>query len=195
MRASRHAAIEKPPVMPFELHHAVQILKSGGIVACPTEAVYGLSCDPMQQSAVERLLTIKNRDIGKGLILVASSIEQIPSFVTIPDIRRVSILQSWPGPVTWLLPATAAAPAWIRGDHDTIAMRITAHPEMAALCDAFGNCLVSTSANLSGLPPARSALQVQQQLGKQIDLILHAETGASHKPTTIRDAVTGKIIR
>ena len=180
---------------PFKLCRAAQILKAGGIVACPTEAVYGLSCDPLQQSAVKRLLAIKHRDVGKGLILVASAIEQIPSFVTIPDIRRAAILQSWPGPVTWLLPATTAAPAWIRGDHDTIAMRITAHPLMAALCEAFGHCLVSTSANLSGLPPAKSALQVQQQLGKQIDLILHADTGTSHKPTTIRDAITGRTIR
>ena len=180
---------------PFKLCRAAQILKAGGIVACPTEAVYGLSCDPLQQSAVKRLLAIKHRDVGKGLILVASAIEQIPSFVTIPDIRRAAILQSWPGPVTWLLPATTAAPAWIRGDHDTIAMRITAHPLMAALCEAFGHCLVSTSANLSGLPPAKSALQVQQQLGKQIDLILHADTGTSLKPTIIRDALSGKIIR
>ena len=180
-----------------ELRQAAQTLKSGGIIACPTEAVYGLSCDPLQQPAVDRLLAIKNRDVGKGLILVASSIEQLPSFVTIPDIRRDAILQSWPGPVTWLLPAAAAAaaPAWLRGDHDSIAMRITAHPQMAALCEAFGNCLVSTSANISGLPPAKSALQVQQQLGKQIDLILHAETGALPKPTTIRDAITGKTIR
>ncbi len=180
---------------PVELRQAAQILKAGGIVACPTEAVYGLSCDPLQQSTVERLLAIKHRDVGKGLILVASSIAQIPSFVTTPDIRRAAILQSWPGPVTWLLPATAAAPAWIRGDHDTIAMRITAHPLMAALCEAFGHCLVSTSANLSGEAPATSALQVQQQLGKQIDLVLHGKRGTSHKPTTIRDAVSGKIIR
>ena len=180
---------------PLELRQAVEVLKAGGIVACPTEAVYGLSCDPLQQSAVERLLAIKNRDVAKGLILVASTIEQIPSFVTIPGIRKAAILQSWPGPVTWLLPATSDAPAWIRGDHDSIAVRITAHPLMAALCEAFGNCLVSTSANLSGLPPARSGHQVQQQLGEQIDLILHAETGASHKPTTIRDAITGKTVR
>jgi L-threonylcarbamoyladenylate synthase len=179
----------------LELRQAVQTLKSGGIVACPTEAVYGLSCDPLQQPAVERLLAIKNRDVGKGLILVASSIEQIPSFVSIPEMRKAAILQSWPGPVTWLLPAATAAPAWIRGDHDSIAMRITAHPLMAALCEAFGHCLVSTSANISGLPPARSALQVQQQLGEQIDLILHAGTGASPKPTTIRDAITGKTVR
>ena len=179
----------------LKLRQAAEILQSGGIVACPTEAVYGLSCDPLQQSAVERLLAIKNRDMGKGLILVASSIEQIPSFVTIPEKQRAAILQSWPGPFTWLLPATASAPAWIRGDHDTIAMRITAHPVMSALCEVFGHCLVSTSANLTGRPPATSALQAQQQLGKQIDLILHGETGTSHKPTTIRDAVSGKTIR
>lgn len=179
----------------LKLRQAAQTLQSGGIVACPTEAVYGLSCDPLQQSAVERLLAIKNRNVGKGLILVASSIEQLPAFVSIPENNRAAILQSWPGPVTWLLPATSAAPAWIRGDHDTIAMRITAHPLMAALCEAFGHCLVSTSANLSGMPPAKSVLEVQQQLGKQIGLILHGATGTSHKPTTIRDAVTGKTVR
>ncbi len=179
----------------LKLGQAVQILKAGGIVACPTEAVYGLSCDPLQKPAVERLLAIKNRNIGKGLILVASSVEQLPGFVSIPEENREAILMSWPGPATWLLPAGNDAPAWIKGDHDTIAMRVTAHPLMAELCEAFGHCLVSTSANSSGEPAARSGLQVQQQLGRQIDLILHAETGTSLKPTTIRDAISGKIIR
>ncbi len=180
---------------PFKLRQAAQVLNAGGIVACPTEAVYGLSCDPLQKPAVERLLMIKIRDVGKGLILVASSIEQLPAFVSLPDANREAIVQSWPGPATWLLPARSDAPEWISGQHDTIAVRITAHPAMAALCEAFGHCLVSTSANISGLPPAKSALQVQRQLGRNLDLILHAETGTSHKPTTIRDAISGKTIR
>jgi len=180
---------------PFKRRQAAQILKAGGIVACPTEAVYGLSCDPLQQSAVERLLMIKQRDVAKGLILVASAIDQLPAFVSIPANNRDIIVNSWPGPATWLLPASSDAPAWIRGDHDTIAMRITAHPAMSALCESFGRCLVSTSANLTGLPPAKSALQVQLQLGHKLDLILHAALGASHKPTTIRDAISGKKIR
>ncbi|MEN8214361.1 MAG: L-threonylcarbamoyladenylate synthase [Pseudomonadota bacterium] len=180
---------------PFHLRQATRILKSGGIVACPTEAVYGLSCDPLQQSAVERLLVIKQRGVAKGLILVASGIDQIPSFVSIPGNNRDVIVDSWPGPATWLLPARSDAPPWIRGDHNTIAMRVTAHPVMSALCESFGSCLVSTSANPAGMPPAKSPLQVQRQLGHQVDLILHAKLGTSPKPTTIRDAVTGNTIR
>lgn len=180
---------------PFQLRFAARLLHAGGIVACPTEAVYGLSCDPLQQSAVERLLAIKQRDVAKGLILVAASLEQLPLFVSLPTATRDTILQSWPGPATWLLPATADAPAWIRGEHHTIAMRVTAHPAMAALCERFGRCLVSTSANIASMPAARTPLRVRQQLDDGPDLILHADLGGSAKPTSIRDAITGESIR
>jgi L-threonylcarbamoyladenylate synthase len=180
---------------PFQRRFAARLLHAGGIVACPTEAVFGLSCDPLQRSAVQRLLAIKQRNVAKGLILVAASLEQLPDFVSLPAANRDRIVKSWPGPATWLLPASADAPAWIRGEHHTIAVRVTAHPAMAALCECFGGCLVSTSANLAGRPPARTPLRVRLQLGDGPDLVLHADLGTAAKPTGIRDAVTGAVIR
>ena len=102
---------------------------------------------------------------------------------------------SWPGPVTWLLPARPEVPFWLRGEHHTLAVRVTAHPVAAALCDAFGGPIVSTSANLAGHEPARTAQRVQRELGERVDYILHGELGDLAQPTEIRDAQTGRVIR
>ena len=94
-----------------------------------------------------------------------------------------------------LLPARPEVPRWLRGEHDTLAVRVTAHPLAAALCDAFGGPIVSTSANLAGHEPARSALRVQCELGSGVDYILHGPLGELAQPTEIRDAKTGRVIR
>ncbi len=179
----------------FVLHRAARLLSSGGIVAYPTEAVYGLGCNPLDPDAVLRLLAIKQRSIGKGLILIASRFEQVEPFVTIPnDEVRQRIDASWPGPNTWLLPAKPDTPRWLRGNHHSLAVRVTAHPMAAALCDAFGGALVSTSANTSGRPPARSALQARIRC-PGIDLVINGATGGAAKPTAIRNALTGDTLR
>lgn len=179
----------------FAIGRAAKVLRHGGIVAYPTEAVYGLGCDPLDPVAVGRLLEIKQRAPGKGLILIASHASQVAPFILPPsaDIRR-RIEASWPGPVTWLLPARQDAPAWLRGEHESIAVRVTAHPLAAALCATFAGALVSTSANTAGRPPARSALQARLRC-PGIDLIMHGETGDLTQPTMIRDARTGATIR
>lgn len=183
----------------WSLHRAVATLDAGGIVACPTEAVYGLSCDPLDPEAVQRLLAIKQRPQAKGLILVASRLSQLdPFLVPLPRDARERVLRSWPGPHTWLWPARAAVPTWLRGAHGTLAVRVTAHPLLAALCEAFGGALVSTSANLAGQRPARSALQVRCRLGDAVgegDLILHGRTGGAARPSTIRDARNNRLLR
>ncbi len=185
---------------PWRLRQAVRALRLGDIIAYPTEAVYGLGCDPLNAAAVLRLLALKNRPMDKGLILIASDFQHLAPFVHAPDpdiMRRISA--TWPGPVTWLLPATTATPVWLRGVHDTLAVRVTAHPQAAALCRAFGGALVSTSANPAGRPPARHPLRVRHYFShysnEPLDYILHGAVYSHTKPTEIRDALTGKVIR
>jgi L-threonylcarbamoyladenylate synthase len=179
-----------------KLRLAARCIEASGILAYPTEAVYGLGCDPWSRDAVQRLLAIKGRPQHKGLILIASSPEQLEPFVEpLDEVRMRAVLATWPGPVTWLLPARAGTPSWLTGRHPTLAVRVTAHPLAAVLCEAAGSALVSTSANLSNRPPARSSLQVRRSLGAQLDLILVGECGNSVRPSTIRDGRTGALIR
>lgn len=181
---------------PFHLRHARRIIDAGGIIAYPTEGVYGLGCDPLNPEAVERLLAIKQRDAALGFILIASSREQLSPYLDVlPASVEKNLADTWPGPVTWILPAAPEVPAELTGGRPTIAARVTAHPLVRALCEVCDRALISTSANLSGHPAARSALQVRRRLGDAVDFILSAPLGGRVRPTEIRDAATGRIIR
>lgn len=180
----------------LRLQIAARIVRAGGLIAYPTEAVYGLGCDPLNQRAVQRLLALKRRSVSKGLILIAADFAQLEPFlqpIPLPD--RTRLEASWPGPQTWLVPARTDTPRWLRGEHDTLAVRVTAHPAAAALCRACGRPLVSTSANLGGRPPARSALAVRRQWGQKLDYLLPGPTGGAAKPTAIQDLCTGRVLR
>ena len=180
----------------FHLRTARRVLREGGIVAYPTEAVYGLGCDPYNARAVIRLLELKQRSWKKGLILIASHRHQLDPWLEPVGLSVEQQLEkTWPGPVTWLLPARPEVPIWLRGEHTTLAVRVTAHPLAAALCDAFGGPIVSTSANFAEHRAARSVLQLQRAMGEKIDYILHGEIGEQSKPTEIRDAQSGRIVR
>jgi L-threonylcarbamoyladenylate synthase len=168
----------------------------GQIVAYPTEAVFGLGCDPGNEAAVRRLLSIKQRPLAKGLILIGADFHQLAPFVKpLDNAQRASLDATWPGPVTWLLPARDRVPLWLRGHHDTIAVRVTAHPPAALLCQAWGGALVSTSANLSGRPPARTPLAVRRQLGARVDCIVPEPVGGGARPSEIRDLSSGRVVR
>ncbi|HYM86142.1 MAG TPA: Sua5/YciO/YrdC/YwlC family protein [Pseudoxanthomonas sp.] len=173
-------------------------LKHGGIIAYPTEAVWGLGCDPRNEAAVLRLLAIKQRTVDKGLILVASQLDQLRPFLdlaALPAQNLAAVLASWPGPNTWIMPAGEAAPPWITGSHRGIAVRISAHPEVVALCDAYGGALVSTSANRTGQPAPMLRESLDAALLDAVDGVLQGETGGRSAPSVIRDAVTGEALR
>lgn len=179
----------------WHLSRAARVLHGGGLVAYPTEAVWGLGCDPLNPEAVFDLLAVKRRRPDKGLILIAADYSQLLPYVApTPDVEA-RVRATWPGPVTWLLPARPEVPEWLRGRHTGLAVRVTAHPRAAALCAAFGGAIVSTSANLSGRPPACSRLAVQRQFGAKLDYILPGALGGRRAPTEIRDAATGRVIR
>jgi L-threonylcarbamoyladenylate synthase len=177
---------------------AVPLLRRGGVLAYPTEAVWGLGCDPRDRGAVLRLLEIKQRPVDKGLILVAASLDQLKPWVdfsALAGARLAETLASWPGPHTWILPTDPTVPAWVRGAHDGIAVRVSAHPVVVALCEGFGGALVSTSANLSGAPAPRTRDALDPGLLAMIDGVLEGRTGGLENPTRIRDARSGDILR
>lgn len=181
---------------PWQLREAVRVLRHGGLIAYPTEAVYGLGCDPLDADAVLRLLALKLRPWQKGLILIAADVVQLePFLLPLDSAMRERVIPTWPGPNTWLLPTRPETPYWLRGEHETLAVRVTAHPIVASLCRAFGGPIVSTSANLAGKSPATAPLQVRTAFGDQVDYIVHAPLGGAERPTQIRDGRTGETVR
>ena len=180
----------------WPLRQAARVLHAGGLVAYPTEAVYGLGCDPWNAAAVMRLLDLKQRPADKGLILIGADYAHLePLLQPLEADWRRRLARTWPGPVTWVIPAAPGVPPWLRGRHDTLAVRLTAHPVAAALCRAAGQAIVSTSANRAGHPPATTPLGVRKQLDGGIDILLGGPVDRSRRPTEIRDIRTGRVLR
>lgn len=178
------------------MRRACRVLLGGGVVAYPTEAVYGLGCLPQDRGAVERVLAIKQRSWTKGLVLIAADAAQLEPLVELPGgPAGREILASWPGPVTWVLPARHWVPAWMTGGRGSLAVRVTAHPIAKALCAGVGQPLVSTSANLSRRAPLKTALGVRRAFGSLVDYVLAGPLGDSDRPTEIRDGASGRVLR
>ena len=181
--------------MSWKVRETVRRLKLGGIIAYPTETVYGLGCDPFNAAAVLHLLALKQRGLQQGLVLIASDFTQLkPLLLPLTTATKSRVTKTWPGAVTWILPCLPEVPAWLRGNHSSLAVRVTSHPLAAALCEQWGGPLISTSANLHGKHPASNPLAVRKAFNGQLDCILHGERG-SGRPSKIRDGITGKILR
>lgn len=180
----------------FHIRQAARALKSGGVIAYPTEGVWGLGCDPFDAVAVAKLLRLKQRDVAKGLILVAADIAQLEPFLhTITTAQREQLARSWPGPNTWVVNHGNTLPDWITGYKPSVALRVSAHIGVAALCRACGGAIVSTSANPGGLTPAKTALQVRRYFGDALDCVLPGRLGGQTGPTPIRDLASGRLLR
>lgn len=178
---------------------AVAALRGGQVIAYPTEAVWGLGCDPWNEQAVLELLRLKQRSVEKGVILIASDIEQIEPFLErLTSDQRDMVIASWKDEsapaTTWLVPLTAEIPKWISGEHQQVAVRVTKHVQTQSLCRAFGRPIVSTSANPSGEPSAVDAAKVCSYFGDQV-FVFEGSTGGATKPSVIRDVGTGKVLR
>ncbi len=176
-------------------HQLVDVILAEGVVACPAEAVWGLSCDPFSETAVETLLAMKQRDVAKGLIVVAAEAWMLaPVLEPLEPARQKELSLSWPGPNTWLVPNRDVFPEWITGDSDEVAVRVTSAPALRALSLALGGPLVSTSANPAGALPARWGFQVARYFGPQL-LRAAGTVDLTAKPSTIRRVGTGDVIR
>ncbi|MBY6207433.1 MULTISPECIES: L-threonylcarbamoyladenylate synthase [Halomonas] len=178
------------------LTSATAVLRRGGVIAYPTEAVWGLGCDPDNEEALKRLLALKQRDPAKGVILVAADIAQFDAWLTaVSAEQRALLLDTWPGPNTWLVPDNGRTPALVRGSHDKVALRVSDHPGVQALCRAFGGPLVSTSANRAGEPPAMSEADIHRIFGDELDAVVPGDLGGNPRPSIIRDLVSGEVLR
>ncbi|PMH36531.1 threonylcarbamoyl-AMP synthase [Vibrio sp. 10N.286.49.C2] len=176
----------------------VDMLKSGEVIAYPTEGVFGVGCDPDNIQAIEKLLAVKERPVEKGLILIASNYEQLRPYIDENQLTKAQLAHvtaTWPGPYTWIMPASERVSPWLSGQFDTIAVRVTDHVLVQALCLAFDKPITSTSANLSGMPSCMTVQQVHEQLGGRLAGILDGEVGGRSKPSEIRDARTQQLIR
>lgn len=179
----------------FKLRQALLTLEAGGIIAYPTEAIYGIGCDPEDDDALLELLWLKQRPPEKGLILIAADFNQLQDYIEPVSADVLSkVMTSWPGPNTWLMPVKPDVSPLLTGGRTTLAVRVTDHPIAAELCRQFGGPLVSTSANLTGLKPAKSAYQVRWQL-PEVDYVMTGACGGRSQPSTIRDAMTGEQVR
>lgn len=175
------------------VRRAAAIIRAGGVIAYPTEGVWSLGCDPLDADAVARVLELKARPVTRGLTLVAADLEQLEPWIE-PVSHEVEarVSATWPGPVTWVFPARAWVPHWVHGGRDSVAVRMTAHAQSAALCRAVGFPIVATSAHRDRHPAARTAIQVRRWLADDLDFILGGATGGRAGPCEVRDAVTGR---
>ncbi|MBX9705747.1 MAG: threonylcarbamoyl-AMP synthase [Gammaproteobacteria bacterium] len=178
------------------LTDAVGCLKKGGVIAYPTESVYGLGCDPFNEAAVQRLLEIKQRPVEKGLILLASDWEQLKPYIdtSMLSAEKLAAIKATTH-TTWLFPKTKNVPAWIHGNSQEVAVRVTTLPLAKELCQAFGKPIVSTSANFSGEDPVKYFADLDTALIDHLDYVLEGETGPLAKPTIIKNAMDGRVIR
>ncbi len=181
--------------MKQHLQSAAEIIQAGGVVAYPTESVYGLGCDPFNEQAVNRLLAIKQRPMHKGLILIGADLEQLEPYLSLTDGQRQELQSIWPAPRTFLVESCPSMPVWVRGCHRKVAVRVPDHPLARELCRRVGHPIVSTSANLSGRPSARNRFQVARQLGDRVDFIVSGACDRASKPSTIIDLESGQTLR
>jgi len=170
-------------------------LRRGGLIAYPTESCYGLGCDPDNRTAVQRLLKLKRRPQHKGLIVIAAGYRQVAHYLQpLTPTQQLQLSAAGAQAITCLMPARHSTPRWLRGSHDTLAVRLTAHRQAAQLCRGLNSALVSTSANRSGQRPARTYAQCLRSFGRQV-WVLPGRVGKRKKPSTIRAWADGKIIR
>lgn len=174
---------------------AARVVESGGVVACPAEAVWGLSCNPFSAPAVMALLELKERPVHKGLIVVAAKTDMFePVLQGLTSAERARVMISWPGPNTWLVPNHGYFPPWVTGDSSEVAIRVTSAPALIDLSNAVSSPIVSTSANPAGASPARWGFQVVRYFGSELPRSVGG-VDLSAKPSTIRRVSTGEVLR
>ena len=180
----------------YHLRRAAQQVRAGGVIAYPTEGVWGLGCDPLDAQAVFRILAIKDRPMHKGLILIGADWPQLQPWLAPLDEASIKrLLDSWPGPNTWVVPHNGRLPDWLTGGRDTLAVRVPGHPLARALCRRVGRPLVSTSANRSGRPALTDLWRVRRTLGAELDGVLPGRVQTPGQSSRIRDLSSGDTLR
>jgi L-threonylcarbamoyladenylate synthase len=188
-----HLRVRPSIVGPDDLLPAVSALRSGGIVGFPTETFYGLAVDPRSALAVKRIFELKRRGLDRPLPLIASGLDQIVDHVgTMTPLALKLASRGWPGPLTLIIPASPRLCEDVHLSTGTVAVRVSADPVARALASSAGHAVTSTSANISGDPPAATADRVAASFGAGIDVLIDAGPAPAGLPSTIVDA-TGDV--
>lgn len=185
------------PGLAWHARLCANALKAGETLAYPTESVWGLGCDPASREAMTRLLTLKQRPREKGVILIAADLAQVAHLLEpLPAGMRQTAEELWPGFITCVVPDVAGqVPEWIRGKHATVAVRVSQHPSVQALCRAFGGPIVSTSCNPAGRPAARTSLEARRYFNRSVRHFMVGETSRNSGPSPILDLSSGRYLR
>ena len=178
----------------FQLRHAASMLLHGGVIICPTDTIYGLSCDPYNAQAVARLFEIKQRPPDKSMIVLASDTAHIE---TIADIKQLPAGFDWrpDAPTTWVMPASRHCPPWLRHRDNTVAVRLTGYPLIRRLCKQLDSAIISTSANLYTMLPVTSKIALRRFFQQQVDAMLFSNIAGTGKPSTIKHVSDQRILR
>ena len=179
-----------------EILEAAGTIGGGGVIAYPTEAVWGLGCDPFSEQAVKKILCLKQRPVYKGLILIGSGVENFSQYLHGLEPKYLQLFAiPLSQPTTWLVPDNGFAPRWVVGNHATVALRITLHPVVSALCNTFGGAIVSTSANPQGLPAATTQIKVEEYFAGSLDFYAPGDVVGASRESEIKNLLTGEVIR
>ena len=179
-----------------EILEAAGTIGGGGVIAYPTEAVWGLGCDPFSEQAVKKILCLKQRPVDKVLILIGSGVEPFSQYLHGLEPKYLQLFAiPLSQPTTWLVPDNGFAPRWVVGNHATVALRITLHPVVSALCNTFGGAIVSTSANPQGLPAATTQIKVEEYFAGSLDFYAPGDVVVASRESEIKNLLTGEVIR
>ncbi|MBW1987351.1 MAG: threonylcarbamoyl-AMP synthase [Deltaproteobacteria bacterium] len=170
------------------LQEALEILRAGGVVACPTETYYGLAVDAFQEAALNRVLAIKGRAQSKPLLVLVADVQMVEQVaLRVPSVALQLMARFWPGPLTLILPASPSLPRQLTAGTGTIGVRQSSHPLVRNLTTAYGSPLTGTSANRSGQPPLVTAIEVEREMGSELALILDSGPCPGGWPSTVLD--------
>jgi len=182
-------------VSEFAIRLAAHHVRRGEIIAYPTDTVYGLGCDPLNAHALNTLNRLKTRAPGKGLILLAGSLEQLDDFIVLENAAARARVLAEKQPTSWIVPARPQLPEQLTGGGDTLAVRVTDSSVVVKLCQLLGHPLVSSSANPAGRPPAVNGLQLHRWFQQDLASILIDDNAGTGRPSIIKHIDSQHIYR
>jgi len=188
---TRRLVVDSRAPDPRSIGIAADVLRHGGVVAYPTDTLYGLAVDPRNEKAVARLFAVKGRDATSAVALIAADAEQATQAGPFGEPERRLASLFWPGPLTIVVPASPVMSGSLARTHGTLGVRVPSHEVARALARAFGGCITATSANLSGHPPCSTGDEVAAALDGRIDLVLDGGPVPGDAPSTLVQIVDG----
>ena len=180
---------------PWALNRLLHAVSKGAVFGYPTDTIWGFGCHPLIASSANRIRQIKNRSPDKGLILLSSRLEYCMAYVDVEADQLQPVQVDSHQPTTWLVPASDFCPPWIRGNHATVAIRITDHPLVRLICDRLQAPIVSTSANRAGKSSVRNSQQMRKQFRYELDFIVTGFAAGANRPSAIKSLATGNSLR